>query len=481
MGGFREEEVLIKPSADPRAPDPDPLGEGLGESREGSNGAAGDRLTVEQWLETRPIGALQWLVLVASSAIMLVDGFDLQALALAIPALSRDWGVAPERLSWALSISLVGMGAGAAIFGMAGDRYGRKLLIWTSLLTVATSCGATAFATTLPQAAVLRLVTGLGIGAANINALALTTDYAPPRRRFLMMMLMGCNVAVGAALAGLVAPSLIAVWGWAGIFVAGAALAGAMALIVLAAMPESLSHATRHWDGGRLARLTRRIEPAFDPQRLLPPKKAGARRFAIVELLAPGLRARTLTIWVLYILGSFTLYLLISWLPILLIRAGWTEAAALRGSVTIQLGGILGSIVAAVFIDRGHLAAALIAGYALAAAGVLLLLAMPPSVLLWSVLIFLIGAGVAGTQLILIGAAAALYPSDLRASSAGTATFVARIGAIAAPLVGGLALAARVDPATIIGWLALPMLVQTGLLIATRHSFAMDASHRRSR
>jgi len=435
--------------------------------------AAAGRVTVEQWLEARPIGGLQWLVLAATSAIMLVDGFDLQALALAIPALSRDWGIAPEELSWALSISLIGMGAGAAIFGMIGDSHGRKRLMWTSLLVAGASCLATALASTPAEVALLRLLTGLGIGAANINALALLTDFSPPRRRFLMMMAMGCNMALGASLAGLVAPNLIAAFGWHGIFVAGGLFAMAMAVLLLIAVPESLSCSIARGDPDRLARLTRRIDPAFDPRRLSLPPRTETRRFAFATLLAPALRVRTLVLWVVYIMGSFTLYLMVSWLPMLLIVAGWPEAEALRGTVTIQVGGIVGSIVAALYIDRGHLIAALVAGYVMAAAGLLLLLVVPGAVLVWSVLIFLVGFGVAGNQLILIGAASALYPEHLRATSAGTATAIARIGAIAAPLAGGLALAAKIPPTIILSALALPMLVQTVLLLATRRHFSM--------
>ncbi len=431
----------------------------------------GDRLTVEQWLDRRPIGAVQWLVLAVTSAIMLVDGFDLQALALAIPALSRDWNIPPEQLSWALSISLIGMGAAAALFGIAGDRYGRRVLLWASLLVVAASCGATALASTPGQVAILRLVTGLGIGAANINALALTTDFAPPRRRFLLMMVMGCNVALGASVAGLVAPELIAAFGWRGIFVTGGALAATLALIVLILIPESLAHLVARGEAVRITRLARRLDPAFDAARLLPHERSGGGRFMPAELLGRELRLRTITLWIVYILGSFTLYLLVSWLPLLLIRSGWAEATALRGSVTIQLGGIVGSIVAAGYIDRGHLVSALVTGYFLSAVSLLLLLMLPASVLLWSGLIFVVGVGVAGNQLILIGAASALYPPHLRATSAGTATFIARLGAVAAPMAGGMALAAHVPPTTIMGALAAPMAVQIALLLFARAAF----------
>jgi AAHS family 4-hydroxybenzoate transporter-like MFS transporter len=431
-----------------------------------------DSLTVDAWLDKCPVGGLQMLVLVVTSAIMVVDGFDLQALALAIPSLSRDLGIVPEQLSWALSISLIGMGIGAALFGMLGDRFGRRTLLWTSLLVVATSCAATSFAEDTIQIGALRFITGLGIGAANINALALTTGYAPPRRRFLMMMVMGCNMGLGATVAGLAAPAIIAAWGWQGIFAVGGILPLVIALVVIVAVPESLAFVIARSNPERLGRLTARIDPGFDGRRLRLPAIAATSRLPIAELFSPSLRVRTATLWVVYALGSFTLYLLVSWLPVLLIASGWEEADALRGSVTIQLGGIFGSIVSALFIDRGHLVRALVAGYSLAAAALLLLLIGPATILIWSALIFLVGVGVAGNQLILIGVAAALYPEHLRATSAGWATAVARTGAILAPLAGGLALSARIPATQIMAALAAPMVLQILLLLIARKRFA---------
>lgn len=432
--------------------------------------ASNSPMMIEQWLDARPMRPVQWLVVVASGVVAFVDGFDLQTLALAIPAMSADWGVAPERLAWPLSLSLLGMGIGAAFLGMAGDRIGRKLLICGSLLLVGASCAATAAATNVTEIGLYRLLTGIGIGGANINALALNTEFVPPRRRFLMMMLMGCNMAVGAASVGLFAPSLIGKFGWEGFFIVGAGLALVLALAIFVFVPEAPAHLLAKGDTARTARVLRRIDAAVDPSMLLR-DDTPEERLPLAVLMSRAHRQKTLVLWSVYLVGTFILYLISSWLPVLLIDAGWAPVDAYRGAVVVQVGGIVGSILAAVFIDRGYLVGALLTLYALAGLALGSLAIVPPTVLGWNLLIFLIGFGISGTQLVLLGATAALYPERMRATSAGWATAIARGGAIAAPLAGGAAMSAGIAPSIILSALAVPMLCQFLTVLWARHSF----------
>lgn len=428
-------------------------------------------MTVEEWLNSRPIAPVQWLILVATSLVMFVDGFDLQALALAIPSMSRDWGIAPQQLSVPLSLSLIGMGLGAALLGMVGDRFGRRSLIIASLLLVGVSSLATTVCTTTFQLGICRLLTGLGIGGANINALALNTEFFPSRRRFLMMMLMGCNMGVGAASVGFFAPPLVGAFGWQGIFLVGGGLALALATATFLFVPEAPAHVLAAGNRQRLAKIVRRIDPVVDAATLRLGDFGPKTKFPVATLVNKIHRRKTIVLWSVYLVGTFILYLISSWLPVLLLDAGWPETDAYRGAVYFQVGGIVGSIVAALVIDRGYLVGALLALYGTAMVSLAMLAIVPATILGWNLLIFLIGFGVAGTQLVLIGAAAALYPENLRATSAGWATGIARTGAILAPLAGGAAMSAGVAPFVILSSLTVPMLCQFLAIFFARRSF----------
>src|SRR5262245_38096751 len=86
-------------------------------------------------IEERPIGALQWRVVILCALIAFLDGFDTQVMALTVPAIAKAWGIAHTSFSLALSASLIGLGVGAAVLAPLGDRIGRRpMLIWSMLL-----------------------------------------------------------------------------------------------------------------------------------------------------------------------------------------------------------------------------------------------------------------------------------------------------------------------------------------------------------
>lgn len=62
----------------------------------------------------------------------------------------------------------------------------------------------TAFATSLTQLTILRFLTGLGLGAAMPNAATLMSEYAPERRRALLVNLMFVGFPIGSSMGGFI-------------------------------------------------------------------------------------------------------------------------------------------------------------------------------------------------------------------------------------------------------------------------------------
>lgn len=442
-------------------------------TRPGSDGAVPASRSLEAWLEARRIVPLQWLVFVSSALVMLIDGFDLQALALAAPALGREWGVQPDALGWAFSLTLLGIGIGAALIGPLGDRWGRKPILIGALLLVAFSNIGSAFASSLTELAGMRLLFGIALGGANVNALALTTDYSPPGKRFLIMTLVVSNMAVGATLAGLFAPAIIEWWGWRGLFLIGGA-APLVLLLVTGWLPESLaflaSRATTDNPPAQLRfdRTLRRVAPAEAGYRFVAPPPKPRDTAPVLALFRPDLRGKTITLWLIYGVGAFNLFLVVSWLPTLLYGAGFAEATALRGSVAFQVGGVAGSLLLASLFDRGHLIVPLVTIFLIAGAALMALPLLPRLLGVWIVVLTVVGMGIAGTQVVILNIATALYPPDLRATSSGWIVAVARISGLLGPVMGGFALAAAVPADTLLALLAIPILGQALLLALAR-------------
>lgn len=391
-------------------------------------------------IDERPLTRLQVQVAVLCGMVVFFDGYDVQVMALAVPSVSETWGAAASSFGLALSASFLGIGIGSGLIGPLGDRIGRRPVIVGGLLLGGAATLATTLSHSLLDFTVWRLLTGLGIGASIANAAAHTSEYMPARRRAWLVTVMYCNVALGAFFAGLWAPAVLKVSDWRGLFLLGGVGTLAVCALVWALLPESLKFlvARRPADrriGGLLARLAPEVEPGS-----VFAAPAMTKTRSLLDLVNADYRARTAVLWALYAMNIFVIYVLVSWLPTLLRRAGWPTDEALVGSVLFQLGGVAGGLVLSSFIDRGRMRGALIVGYVVCAAALAAISLSPPTFLVWGALMLAVGAGISGAQFVLIALAAEFYPLAIRATGVGWAVTVGRVGAVAAPLVGGAVL-----------------------------------------
>ena len=391
------------------------------------------------------LSALQIRVFLLCALVVFLDGYDLQAMGLAVPALARQWQVTSAAFTIAQTASILGLGLGSAFIAPWGDRLGRRPLLLGGLaLIMVTSLGA-ATATSTWQLAGWRLLVGLGLGVGQSNASALTAEYAPLARRATIMTLMGVCVAFGAMLAGLTAPQVIAVAGARGLFLVGAALPLLALIVCLVALPES-------------------------PAMLAGPTTAAvAKGGTLRALLRPPFRERTLRLWLVYGLSAMMLYFLMSWLPQFLINAGLAPAQASHGIALLQFGGIGGSLVQAWLVDRRRPIAALIGAYVMTLS-IAMVFAVFGVVAAWPLLLVLMGSGIAGVVMSIIALGAIFYPTAIRATGFGWAGAVSRIGAVLGPLAGGWLLATGVGPRTTLGLIAVPALLCIVGTLAMRRS-----------
>jgi AAHS family 4-hydroxybenzoate transporter-like MFS transporter len=393
-------------------------------------------------IDGRPLSALQIRVFLLCAAVVLLDGYDLQAMALAVPTLAEQWHLMPSAFSVTLSASLLGLGIGSAFIAPLGDRLGRRPLLLAGLVIILiTSLGATT-ASAPWQLALWRLLVGLGLGVCQSNASALTAEYAPRARRATIMTLMGVCVSLGAVLAGATAPQVLAAAGWRGLFLVGAALPLLVVLAAALGMPESPAIPAKGADAGTLG-----------------------------ALLRPPYRERTLRLWFVYGLSAMLLYFLISWLPVFLTSAGWSRAQAPHGIALLQFGGILGSLVQSWLVDRRRAITALVGGYSMTLITALLF-AIPGTAPAWTVLLVLMGSGVAGVMMSIIALGAIFYPPEIRVTGFGWAGAVTRVGAVLGPLAGGWIIAAGVAPRLILGLVAVPSLLCIIGTLAMRRAVA---------
>jgi AAHS family 4-hydroxybenzoate transporter-like MFS transporter len=428
---------------------------------------------VSQLIDERPLAPLQKQIIALCGLVVLLDGYDIQTMALAVPSIAAEWALPSSTFGLALAAALIGLMLGAGLLAPLGDRYGRRPLLVGGMALVGLASMGTAFSTDPAHLAFWRLATGLGLGASIPNATALTSEYMPTRRRAALVTLMFCNMSVGAFAAGFIAPSIIDAAGWRGIFIVGGVIPLLISLLLLLAAPESVRFlVARRPDDPRIASILARIAPGTDPAcvRSEAPRVVKQSVFA---LFAAEYRWRTVLIWCAFALNLFVLYVLVSWLPTLLRSAGWSTANALRGVGIINAGGVAGGLLLSWFVDRNKTLPAMLAAYGATAISLGLFMVLP-SGSAWWLLLLVIGGGTAGGQMTLNALAAALYPPVIRATGVGWATSIGRIGAAIAPLVGAVVVGRQIAPVAVLGMLVVPVLACA--LTVTALSLAMHAA-----
>jgi MFS transporter, AAHS family, 4-hydroxybenzoate transporter len=401
-------------------------------------------LDVRQFIDEQPVRSYQILVATICALIVFVDGFDAQAMGYVAPALTADLRIPRSVLGSVISSGLVGMMAGALVFGPVADRIGRKPVLVISALTFGIGSLLTATATTVQSLVVLRVLTGIGLGGAMPNAIALTSEYMPQRSRATGVIVMMCGFSSGAAVGGFIAAALIPQFGWRSVFIAGGIGPIVIAFAAMVWLPESIRFLLLR--GGAATRVSdylRRIAPTAD---IPPVLSAGVdehtRGHGLVRQLFDEHRAvTTILIWVVYFMNLLNVYFLNSWLPTIMTDVGIGEGTAIRVTSLFQVGGIVGALVLGKILDRRRSFGVLAVCFAWAAAWILATGQVGASVPLLALTVFCAGIGVIGGQNLSHALSSEFYPTGIRSTGVGWALGIGRVGSIVGPMVGGYLLA----------------------------------------
>jgi MFS family permease len=197
-------------------------------------------------LDRLPWSRFHWLVVVALGITWILDGLEVTLAGSVAGALRESPALrfTAADVGLANSAYLAGAVSGALFFGWLTDRLGRKRLFSATLLLYLTATAATAFAWDLPSFALMRFLTGAGIGGEYSAINSAIQELIPARRRGWTDLVINGSFWIGAALAGgasivvldprLFDPDL----GWRIAFFGGAAI-GLVILYLRRYLPES--------------------------------------------------------------------------------------------------------------------------------------------------------------------------------------------------------------------------------------------------
>lgn len=433
-----------------------------------------DAFDVPAFINSRPIGAVQYGIVVLCGLVMFLDGFDTQAISYMAPMISKEWGLSREVLGPIFSSALTGLMFGYLALSPLSDRFGHRRLILFSTVTFGLLTFVTLAATSVMQLMILRFLTGIALGAAIPSTVALTTEYMPKRLRATFVLAIYCGFSLGFVAAGGLAAWMIPLYGWRSMLWAGAITPLTLALFIYFFLPESLDFLVRTkaksqtiW---RIVRTLDSARPNEGPHAFATENEE--KRSAVGSLFQSGRTLGTLVLWLVFGLNLAEFYALQSWLPTILTTQGFSaNTVALVTSLT-TVGGIVAAFAIGPAMDKLGAYRSVAVLYL---AGVVFVALMGPAISApsWVLMIaaFCAGFCISGGQKSVIALAAIFYPAPIRSTGVGWALGIGRLGGIGGPLLIGLLLAYELSASSLFYAAAVPMLLACVLvaLLAVRY------------
>lgn len=348
-------------------------------------------------------------------AAALFEGFDNQSMGVAAPKLIPEFGLTAVQSSWVFSAATIGLFVGAVVGGRLSDLIGRRQVLIGSMLIMGICSLWTAMVDDLQILVLARFMTGLGLGGAMPNFIALSAEAVEPERRVRVVTAVTAALPLGGALAGLVALSQgFAGWDWRAIFYVGGFGPIALALIMIPALREGRTPESR---------------ATHAP---VPPMSTA--------LFGGGRAGTTLQLWLGFFFAQMVLLLMLNWLPTLFVGLRFSHAQASWSAILFNVSGaFVGMLLARRCIGPERRLWIMMTYGGIAAS--LLLLPTASTFAVAAVACALAGATIIGAQLILYASAPLYYETMIRGTGVGAAVGIGRLGSVFGPLYGGMMLA----------------------------------------
>ena len=376
-----------------------------------------------------------WLTVALCFLVAIFEGVDLQAAGVVAPKIAPLFKLDPGQLGWFFSASTIGLVVGAMAGGRLADKIGRKKTLVVAIAIFGLFSVATAFSNGYESLVATRLLTGLGLGGALPNLIALTAENVGARRRNLAVSLMYAGMPFGGGLASLLVAFAPGDADWKAVFYAGG-LAPLIAVpLLLWLLPESEQFGAAVVD---------------------------ARTRVVFALFGEGRAVATLVLWVGFFCALLVLYLLLNWLPSLLVSRGLPKPEASLVQAAFNLIGVLGPVAVGASMDGPARRPAIAAIFVALMVGLVVQAVAPATFVIALITGALVGIATLGGQSALYAIAPSLYPTAVRGTGLGAAVAAGRLGSIAGPLLAG-ALIGRGHSARDVLFALLPLVLVAGV------------------
>ncbi|WP_413542636.1 MFS transporter [Citricoccus nitrophenolicus] len=400
-------------------------------------------MDLESSIRTGRMTVFQTVTVLICMLTIISDGYDILAVALAIPYFAEEWGLQPADIGYVISASTAGMVVGALVLAPLGDRFGRRLmgLVGQGLVTVGMFLAW--LAPGLETLLGARFITGIGIGAVTAVMGVIVAEFSTTKWLGFNMALYSAGTGLGGFLSGVIAVSAIPAFGWKSMFLIGTVINVVILLMCILGLPESVQFLSTRTKGRsrsleRINTLLSRMgrEPIADlPVGNRPGKTSPLS--GLRELVSRKILMVTILLAASFCLMMGWFYFNLGWTPQLITTAtSDPELGTLFGTLA-PLGGMIGGLLyGAISLKVANktltIVSLAVTGFG---AGLLGYFLSTQDIPLYIPLTMAIGFGAAlGGMYSLIPES---YPARVRASAFGWISGFGRIAATVGPILAG--------------------------------------------
>ncbi|OAA41752.1 carboxylic acid transport protein [Metarhizium rileyi] len=148
------------------------------------------------------LSAKNWLFFLVGFFSWTADAFDFHALSIQTKKLADYYGRSKADITTAITLTLLLRSIGAACFGLAGDKWGRKWPMVVNMIVLGLLQIATIYSHNFQQFLAVRSLFGLFMGGVYGNAIAMALEQCPSNARGLMSGILQQGYSFGYVLAG---------------------------------------------------------------------------------------------------------------------------------------------------------------------------------------------------------------------------------------------------------------------------------------
>ena len=377
--------------------------------------------------------------------ILMFEGYDVVIYGATIPFLKESWGISDMVAGSIGSYTTIGTAIGAVLFGLYSDRFGRKRIIILTTLLFSIFTMLSGFAPNAIMFTVCRVIAGFGFGGVMPNIASLISEYAPLKYRAAIISFVFCGYSVGAMGASFMGQALLPEFGWRPVYWIGA-IPLLFTPFLLKAIPESLDYLLKNKQHDRIVKVVNKIQLSTNATLdFTYQKREQAQKSPVSALFTKKFAVTTIMFWLACFCTFILMYSLNTWLPTLMLQAGYNLSSSLMFVAVLQIGSIVGTLVLSNFIQKLGFKKVLIPLYLVGALS-LALIGFSTNLYVAYFLIFLIGAATVGLQNMSNAFVAAYYPVETRSAALGSTMAFGRLGSILAPTYVAVLLTMNLQP-----------------------------------